>query len=282
MISNYNLSNLYTSDYRKNLSQFYLDCIELKKDYIDVMKTAYKPSSECEVVVIFDKLVNSISLEIIKKLCFENEPSRILRGSNIVHSAKAAILHMKPTMMMSIEKACAKILNWKSSGLEELLITELIRLPISQENLKAGEPELIIKFWKDCSEKWAFNHGMKKFIPGWELDIRLKNVSEFFVIDCQLFTISYLKLEELFFERKHNSLNEVLKFFREELKYNLVAKAKPNDVIVYLDSSNDPVHFGVFVDEEQVCSKIGQMSPFIHRADSSFYGDSYIILRKPI
>ncbi len=83
----------------------------------------------------------------------------------------------------------------------------------------------------------------------------------------------------------YESGEEFYKTFINEYGYTMEFEPRHNDMIVYLDNSKMPTHFGIFADSKKVYSKWGPhlSQIFLHDIDfvPAAYGSSYLILRKP-
>lgn len=277
------------------LKQFYEECNQLKKPYsmefnsrnFDEMKIFYASTIKAPLTACFDKSINDLFETNAKRRNDKCERIEI-SGSLMITQTKEMLNGQKDFLIKQIKDSYSDN-KWYNLGLEKWLDKKIKKINISEKQGTIGDVIKIVDvFWLTYTKKWAEKNGLEKYIPDQKLkDCMSQTVEEFKQMeiiklsysDCLTFVISYLMIDGKF---KEEMLNFRFTNCLNEFSFKticLVREPKENDLIIYLDSKNQPIHFGVFLDSTRVISKSGNLAIFKHNPEDEV-GTSYVIVRK--
>lgn len=275
--------------------QFFNKCEKLKEvkfnsKNFDEMKVFYTPTQKASVTARFDKIAEDF-IEANTKMKNASFKPISVNATYIVSQAKEMLNEQKNNVIAEMTDSYSKENNskWRDLGLEDWLNKKISKISFSEKQGTVTDVmNIVADFWPACTTKWAKKNGLEKFTPNKELtnlmeknfkEIKQKISDKLNYIDCFTFAISYLKLED---NLKADLLNFYFRSLKEEFSsdnFCLVSTPRKNDLIIYLDSENKPIHFGVFLNSTQIISKIGQLSIFKQNLEDEKDGVSYLIAR---
>lgn len=240
-------------------------------DNFESMKISFVPSIKRAVAAEFDGLVERCVSHILE---IKQGPNIKVDNSNLL----IAINYSKDSM---IKAAAAKHAGnesmWREIGLEGWLDKRIqaISLPNKLMTLKEIN-EFNIQFWKDCSVEWLKDNKLEKHIPNKQFQERMDEVRKRIGLeysDCRIFAACYLDMEEQL--KKTSRASELVLN-----QHHLASKPEAGDLIIYLNSNNESLHFGVCKDSKRVISKHYDKCILIHDIEDEGEGTAYVAVRR--
>lgn len=305
------LRSFFGRNYKYNPNLFKVDCF----GDIKINKVFYNRSEEACSVIVLKSMIN-----ILHDSCLEDSFSALnistdvqMPKSGIVPLLQRAAINLKYSLIQNIAEGIFEKfkIQYDITPLNTWLTTKIVSIPNlsnTQVNVRKEIKNISSKFWNTCAREWAKKHNMDIIPLSPEIQTRWEELKEELTdigsdfsrvpyIECKLYLILLLKLEEKWLEWIKRNMEDFssrkaldpslkaenvnfVKFYMDVLGYYQVEQPLAGDVIIYLDSDNNDVHMGIFDDKGQVISKIGE-NIYKHDPERCFFGNCYIILRKP-
>jgi len=267
----YNLTGLYKSNYRNDVETFFKECGELtkpsidrsllKRDYTEQFKIAYKPKVEVSIAVNYIHFVKKeLSINPLSKATNDS-------SSNFFKVISNGCDEMKQMRLKMFQQRC------NHPAFQQWLSTKI-------SDLEKKQGENANTYWAQCAIECKKMYDLKEYTPNEDIQSELSKYTKEFNVkfaDCVIFIMSYLGLLNSFRQSDRPTSQDVFNFLREA-GYRFVSQPSANDIIVYLNEKNYPVHFGVFINPDTVVSKYAELGFFQNAPQNCCYGTSYIIL----
>lgn len=240
------------------------------------MKISYNPSLKSSVTAKFDGIVETCLEKIAaidKNPNLKGDTATLLKTINKI---KSSIINHVGAQYLGNASTANK---WRELGLEEWLDKRINAIDLSDKEITLKEiNDFNIKFWKDCSAEWIKEKKLEKYTPNKNLQNRINKLTRKLGLkypDCRVFAACYLNMENQIKKTSTGIPNLILRSDR----HCLVTKPLANDLIMYLDSNNTPIHFAVCLDPNRVIAKNYDQCILIHDIEDVEEGTSYIVVR---